>query len=205
METICKTPVEAAKRIRLELKVNFPGVKFSVRTETYSMGNAINIGWTDGPETKAVNAIVKKYEYGRFDGMTDSSSVEDTLVPMPDGEIRILGGAKHVFTRREVSPAAVLAVTVEEITTARTPDVQSIAAAEIISEGAHGIADDRLSDEIFDAAKEIIQHLGRAALTMRAEARRASVYHRAYIRYPHLDRALVMRAVLVLLMAEVLA
>ncbi len=103
METIYNTPAAAAKQIRIELKAAFPGIKFSVRTETYSMGNSINISWTNGPTQKAVNLIVKKYEYGRFDGMTDSSSVEDTLMSMPDGTVARLGGAKHVFTRREIS------------------------------------------------------------------------------------------------------
>lgn len=100
METIYKTPTEAAKGIRAELKVTFPGVKFSVKTSYFSMGNSIDISWSFGPTTKAVDAITSKYCYGRFDGMTDSSSTEDTLVSCPDGEVRRLGGAKYVHTTR---------------------------------------------------------------------------------------------------------
>lgn len=100
METIYKSPTETAKGIRAELKAAFPGIKFSVKTSYFSMGNSIDISWSFGPTTKAVDAITSKYCYGRFDGMTDSSSTEDTLVSCPDGEVRRLGGAKFVHTTR---------------------------------------------------------------------------------------------------------
>lgn len=100
MEAVYSNATEAAKGLRSELKAAFPGIKFSVRTRYFSGGESINISWSFGPTTKAVGAISKKYEYGRFDGMTDSSSVEDTLVSMPDGEVKILGGAKFVQTSR---------------------------------------------------------------------------------------------------------
>jgi hypothetical protein len=60
-----------AAAIRQELKEKYPGVKFSVTSETYSMGNSVSIDWTDGPEYEEVNSIVSGYQYGHFDGMTD--------------------------------------------------------------------------------------------------------------------------------------
>ena len=63
--------VIAAKNIRAELKAAYPGVKFSVRTERFSMGNAIRVGWTDGPNTAQVEAIINKYKAGSFNGMED--------------------------------------------------------------------------------------------------------------------------------------
>jgi hypothetical protein len=60
-----------AAAIRKELKEKFPGVKFSVRSETYAGGDSVRINWTDGPEHAEVEAIAAKYEAGSFDGMTD--------------------------------------------------------------------------------------------------------------------------------------
>lgn len=60
-----------AKEIRAELKEKFPDVKFSVRSESFSMGNAVDIEWQDGPSEEAVREVVGKYQYGHFDGMID--------------------------------------------------------------------------------------------------------------------------------------
>jgi len=60
-----------ADAIREELKKIFPTVKFSVRSETFSMGDAVRIGWTDGPTTKQVDELTGKYQDGYFDGMQD--------------------------------------------------------------------------------------------------------------------------------------
>lgn len=60
-----------AKAIRAELAAAFPGQKFSVRARTASMMSAVDVHWTDGPTSAAVKAIIDKYQYGHFDGMTD--------------------------------------------------------------------------------------------------------------------------------------
>lgn len=62
---------QAAKMIRKELKAEFPDVKFSVRSRSASMMNAVDIDWTDGPTRHDVESIVGKYQYGHFDGMID--------------------------------------------------------------------------------------------------------------------------------------
>lgn len=67
--TDCTT---AAANIRTELRASLPGVKFSVRSEKFSMGNAVRVSWTDGPRASEVRAIVGKYQAGSFDGSTDS-------------------------------------------------------------------------------------------------------------------------------------
>ena len=63
--------VTAAKNIHIELKAEFPGVKFSVTSKSYSMGNSINVDWTDGPTEKQVDEIISKYQYGSFNGQDD--------------------------------------------------------------------------------------------------------------------------------------
>ena len=89
--------VIGASNIRTELKRTFPGVKFSVRSESYSGGCSINIDWTDGPTGKQVEEIANKYQYGYFDGM------EDLYHYSRDPWADIYGGAKYVFCARSLT------------------------------------------------------------------------------------------------------
>jgi hypothetical protein len=63
--------VDTAKLVRAALKRNFPGVKFSVKSETYSGGASISIDWLDGPTRKQVQAVTGNYAGGRFDSSID--------------------------------------------------------------------------------------------------------------------------------------
>jgi hypothetical protein len=101
----------AAKQLRAELKAAFPGVKFTVRSSTYSMGDSIRVGWTDGPTPEAVEAISGRYQEGSFDGMIDLYTYSKAIAGV---------GAKHVFCNREISDAK-HAATVEAIRAAYAP------------------------------------------------------------------------------------
>ena len=90
-------PVIAAKNIRKELKAAFPETKFSVKSETFSMGHAVRISWTDGPTVRQVEAVADKYEAGKFDGMDDYYTYTTT----PFNEL--FGSAKYVTTSRDYS------------------------------------------------------------------------------------------------------
>jgi len=79
------TVTETAKLIRQVLKQQFPQVKFSVRSQSYSGGASINIHWTDGPRTKTVESYVKGFEGRSFDGMNDLASIQDSWL-LPDGQ-----------------------------------------------------------------------------------------------------------------------
>ena len=88
-----------AKVIRDRLKEEFPGVKFSVTSDRFSMGNSVDIHWTDGPITNLVDRIVNRYQQGRFDGMTDCYNyhkIDEAALGCP--------GAKYVHTSRDLSP-----------------------------------------------------------------------------------------------------
>lgn len=61
----------AAREIRKELKEAFPNIKFSVRSDNFSMGSSVDIGWENGITEKEVEQIVNKYQYGHFDGSID--------------------------------------------------------------------------------------------------------------------------------------
>jgi hypothetical protein len=120
--------VETAKLIRKGLKANFPGVKFSVRSESYAGGASINVEYTNGPLTKNVEAYVKQYEGAGFDGMTDykyymshymntitgeiclakceqTYSSQEVNEEMPEGEgwVAVSFGADYVFVRQNVT------------------------------------------------------------------------------------------------------
>jgi Large polyvalent protein associated domain 29 len=75
---------ETAKLVRAALKKAFPGIKFSVRSDTYAGGASIRVRWTDGPSTKAVKDVAGAYAGGGFDGMIDMAYSVDSWL-MPDG------------------------------------------------------------------------------------------------------------------------
>lgn len=87
----------AARNIRKELKTAFPGFKFSVKTRRYSMGDSIDITWTDGPSREEVERITGKYQEGEFNGMIDL--YEDHNAPFN----QLYGGTKYVFCNRGIS------------------------------------------------------------------------------------------------------
>jgi Large polyvalent protein associated domain 29 len=73
---------EAAKLLRCQLRKRFPGVKFSVRSDRYSMGSHIELSWTDGPSKREVEAIARTYSGTRFESRDDSTyTVQSWLFP----------------------------------------------------------------------------------------------------------------------------
>lgn len=129
MEKKYLTCAETAKLIRKDLKANFPGVKFSVRSDTYSMGASIRVKYTDGPAEADVKAVTDKYVGAGFDGMIDlkfyyshyyntktgesciascsgsgvSYESYENEMPEGDGWIPVSFGADHVFVSREIT------------------------------------------------------------------------------------------------------
>ena len=73
---------DIAKIIRVRLRAEFPGVKFTVRSD-YS---SLRISWTDGPRTPAVDEIVQQYSFGGFDGMIDMTYSSRNWL-LPDGSM----------------------------------------------------------------------------------------------------------------------
>lgn len=68
------TVTECATLIRKALKEQFPTIKFSVRSSSYSMGASVTVAWTDGPTSEAVQRVCRAYEGASFDGMQDLKS-----------------------------------------------------------------------------------------------------------------------------------
>lgn len=72
-----------AKAMRTELKKEFPNIKFSVTSENFSGGNAVNVHYVDGVSKEKVEAITRKYQYGHFNGMIDSYEYSNTREDIP--------------------------------------------------------------------------------------------------------------------------
>jgi len=87
--------VAAAKAIRKELKAAFPGVKFSARSSSFSMGDSVDVRWVDGPRTTEVDSIIGKYQYGSFDGMIDLYTSDNRIEGLPQ--------SKYVMSSRDLS------------------------------------------------------------------------------------------------------
>ncbi len=120
---------ETAKLVRVALKKNFPGVKFSVTSSVYSMGASIDVRWVLGPTTKEVNAVAKQFESADFDGSIDLQTIKDhwllkdgsTIIrdaqgtvgsmgyippehnPPPEGAVPVHFGAHYVQCQRQLT------------------------------------------------------------------------------------------------------
>lgn len=105
METTQKQYInatETAKYIRNDLKRSFPGTKFSVTSEYYSMGSSVNIRWTDGATEEHVRQVCSKYCGDHFDGMIDMSY--DSWAWVDDGVIVGTGSYGTIDSAGSVPP-----------------------------------------------------------------------------------------------------
>ena len=75
--------VLSAKAIRSELKKGFPGVKFSVRSKTFSGGDAVYVRWIDGPARDLIQSILDKYQEGDFNTLRDIYELKSRGVDTP--------------------------------------------------------------------------------------------------------------------------
>lgn len=116
------TCAETAKLVRAALKESFPGVKFSVKSKTYSGGASITVGWINGPTSDQVDGIIKVFEGSYFDGMTDYKGIKYSAI---NGE-EVSFGADFVFTNRKYTAEflqATLATTAAKYGVANTAEV----------------------------------------------------------------------------------
>lgn len=85
----------AAAAIKAELTSIYPNIKFSVTSESFSMGNSVHVGYTDGPTSNQIDDIIKKYQYGHFNGMEDLYENTNSRDDIPQ--------AKYVSAQRDMS------------------------------------------------------------------------------------------------------
>ena len=96
----------AAGNIKRELQKAFPGIKFSVKSKSFSMGDDVNVSWDLGPTTKEVDAIIGKYEMGSFDGYDHD--------PNREAFRKTHGETKYAMANRHI-PDYVYAVIIKEL------------------------------------------------------------------------------------------
>jgi len=97
---------QAAAAIREELKTKFKGVKFSVTSDNFSMGNSVHISWTDGPTEDEVSAITSKYQYGHFNGMEDIYEYSNSREDIPQAKFVSEHRKQSEETRAAIDAAA---------------------------------------------------------------------------------------------------
>lgn len=97
------THARASKNLKIELTRTFPGIDFSVRSDSFSMGNSIDVSWLNGPTDKEVSEVTSKYVSGHFDGMEDY--YKDDYSPEGQACDEVFGRAKYVSTHRKIADA----------------------------------------------------------------------------------------------------
>ena len=85
---------QAAAILRAELKKTYPRIKFKVTSQSYTGGNSLDVSWINGPTDDAVQSIADKYQYGKFDSMTDCYNYNSEFSGV---------GVKYVFAQRTVT------------------------------------------------------------------------------------------------------
>ena len=94
---------EVAQRIRQELKVKFPGVKFQVTCKNYSGGDSVDVNYTDFLPRKEIEKLFYKYNGGHFDGMNDIYEYKDRELEVSPAGLKEIPTTKYLFFNRETS------------------------------------------------------------------------------------------------------
>jgi len=79
----------AAAAIKAELTSLYPHIKFSVKSDSFSMGDSVHVNWTDGPTDEEVNNVIKKYQYGSYTDLGDCFSEAERKTGVKVGLIKI--------------------------------------------------------------------------------------------------------------------
>lgn len=86
-----KGVAQVTANIRKELKMAYPGVKFSVRKRHT---DSVTVSWTDGPKEDEIKSIVCKYKDGHYNSIVDLH--EYCATPFN----KVFGGVGYLFTER---------------------------------------------------------------------------------------------------------
>ena len=95
---------KCSKAVKKELKNRFPNILFSVYSESFSMGDAVNVHtyiekMEDFITEDDIKQYTNKYEYGHFDGMTDYYNADNVREDIPQ--------TKYLQVAIEYSPAII--------------------------------------------------------------------------------------------------
>ena len=101
------TVAGTAKLIREALKAAFPGVKFSVTSDSFANGTSVRVAYTDGPSRKQVEQVYAPFISGRYNSSEDMYEYhrEPTTIDSTGKLFRLSYGAKYISESRSYSPA----------------------------------------------------------------------------------------------------
>ncbi len=101
------TVAGTAQLIREALKVAFPGVKFSVTSDSFANGTAVDIRYTNGPSRKQVEQVYAPFISGYFNSAEDMYEYHREATKVDDSGklLRLSFGAKYIHEHRSYSPA----------------------------------------------------------------------------------------------------
>jgi len=93
--------------IREALKAAFPAVKFSVTTDRFAGGTALDIRYTDGPSGQQVKEVYAPFLSGHFDSLQDMHVYNAGLTAVGEAGqlVRLSFGAKYIDSHRSYSEA----------------------------------------------------------------------------------------------------
>jgi Large polyvalent protein associated domain 29 len=152
MATTYETCALTATRLRAALKAHFPGVRFSVRSSTYSGGASIRVRWTDGPRRAMVEAIAHRYQGATFDGMIDLKTHHTTVLVDETGPKLMQYGADFIFCARTITDEAATIAAAKALIEARCRIDQGRFGSQWVDDLARGMAWDRDADGSLDGA-----------------------------------------------------
>lgn len=128
---------ETNKLMRKVLAAAFPGVKFSVRGESYAGGSSTDVRWEDGPTEAQVDQLLGGFAYGGFDGSIDMAYSYDQWL-LPNGLVITAGtsgtqgsmGYVSAFTTERPEGAVPVRTGVKFLHTGRTESAEYVACVE---------------------------------------------------------------------------
>ena len=94
-----------SKRVKKELKELFPKVKFSVKSENFSMGTSVDVYYTDFLPASVLEEYFGKYKAGRFDSSQDLYNYNKKTHELNEnGVLEAIPRTQYLSFNREVSP-----------------------------------------------------------------------------------------------------
>lgn len=96
---------EVAVLVRAELKIKFPGIKFSVVSREYAGGSSIDVVYVDGPRAQDVDAAIDPFCGSDFNKKNDDSTDYRPATKLKTGEM-VTFGVNFINARRTLSDDA---------------------------------------------------------------------------------------------------
>lgn len=120
------TPPAAGSLVKQFAKKFFPQYVVKVKSNSFANGNSLDV-WVSTPmgypipqtDFDKITQFAKLWQYGKFDGMTDSYEYYDTSGKVTDKGTEMVGGVKYVHTDNRACFGTVESILFEVISQGR--------------------------------------------------------------------------------------